>query len=763
MFACVYIPDFPVEAIMRVEPELRERAVAMVEGRPPLLKVVAVNERARQLGVAAGMSQVQAQGYAPSVELRKRTPLQEQAAHAALMDCACAVSPRVHGEAPDTVLLDIDGLERLFGPPTKIAGELAHRVGELGMEANVGVAANVEAAMHAARGFSGITVIPRGREAERLASLPVEVLFDVQTPTLARPKPPSEGGAPDMLDMLDTLERWGVRTFHALALLPEIALSQRLGEAGVRLRKLARGEGSCPLVPTEAPLEFEEAVELEEAIDLLEPLEFVLNRMLEQLCGRLATRSLATHELKLRMELDPQEDICVEHSVISNQHSEESSPPRRHRGAEEIVSSAHRIIGSSGEPNHGFPRIHTDTKPESIRRGSTRIDADCYLETPTHGSGRIGADRTSGIRNRKSGNSNSPQRHRGSEEIVSSAHRIISSSGWPAVEEDPSHFELVLKFPVPMLDVKVFLKLLQLELRARPPQAPVTKIWLRAEPAHPRSTQGGLFLPEAPQPERLEVTLARIAGVVGQKSAVSNQHSAKTNPPRRHGDTEGIGASDHRLSVSSQDTHPSGAKARSSYNHPGTAEAVPFPDMASADCKSEFRNQKLEIGALPVLQTDDALRVGSAEVLDTHRPDTFRMKRFSPAQQVTKRKHPPLHRGPEGSEKPNHGFSPISTDERQLTAFGIRPAGATLALRRFRPPVAARVWMENGVPVRMDAGKEHAGEIVWASGPWCASGEWWSERQWSRDAWEVAVAGETVTVYRIYREREEWRVEGEYD
>src|SRR5689334_19171058 len=99
MFACVYIPDFPVEAIVRAEPELREQPVAVVEGRPPLLKVLAVNERARQFGIEVGMTQVQARGYAPSLQLRKRAPLQEQAAAAALIDCACAISPRVFGEA----------------------------------------------------------------------------------------------------------------------------------------------------------------------------------------------------------------------------------------------------------------------------------------------------------------------------------------------------------------------------------------------------------------------------------------------------------------------------------------------------------------------------------------------------------------------------------------------------------------------------------------------------------------------------------------
>ncbi len=62
LFAAIYVPDFPVEAMVRAEPELREQAVAVVEGTPPLGHVVAVNERAAQAGVEPGMTRLQAEG-----------------------------------------------------------------------------------------------------------------------------------------------------------------------------------------------------------------------------------------------------------------------------------------------------------------------------------------------------------------------------------------------------------------------------------------------------------------------------------------------------------------------------------------------------------------------------------------------------------------------------------------------------------------------------------------------------------------------------
>src|SRR5438046_9842376 len=77
-------------------------------------------------------------------------------------------------------------------------------------------------------------------------------------------------------------------------------------------------------------------------------------------------------------------------------------------------------------------------------------------------------------------------------------------------------FHRTLRLPVPLLDEKIFLKLLQLDLNAHPPGAPIIKIQLSAEPAGPRAAQNGLFLPPSPEPEKLELTMERIAGLVGE-------------------------------------------------------------------------------------------------------------------------------------------------------------------------------------------------------------------------------------------------------
>ncbi len=211
MFACIYIPDFPVAAIVRAEPLLRDHAVAVLEGKPPQARVVALNEKARLLGMEIGMTKLQAAIFAaaeedavaakidpkkkvPQIELasrrakaqpkpiaatlRQRSPAQEESSHAALLDVAHAFTPRVEDTHPDRLLLDLDGLERLYGSATTMARELASRVSTVGLECNIGVAANPDAAMHAACGFSGITVIPAGEETRRLGVLPITVLLN---------------------------------------------------------------------------------------------------------------------------------------------------------------------------------------------------------------------------------------------------------------------------------------------------------------------------------------------------------------------------------------------------------------------------------------------------------------------------------------------------------------------------------------------------------------------------------------------------------
>jgi protein ImuB len=338
-YACLYIPNFEVHAALRGEPGFRSQ---------------------------------------PTAVSARRSPAEEESAHAALIDLGFSFSPRLEDAAAGTIILDLAGFEHLLGLPREIAARMAQRASELGLRTHVAIASNPEAALHAARGFTGITLIAPGEEREKLGCLPLEVL-----------QPSAE--------ILETLHRWGVHHLKALASLPTAQLSERLGQEGVRLQTLARGAALRPLVPTEARLEFEERMELEDPIEQLESLAFALGLLLNRLCGRLAVRALSAHELLLDLKLE--------------------APLRE-----------------------------------------DQVDPD-----PTK-----------------------------------------------------ARYEARLRLPVPTQSSKTLLKLLHIHLCASPPGAAVIEITIRAEAAKPRVAQGGLFLPASPDPDKLEITLARVTRTVGE-------------------------------------------------------------------------------------------------------------------------------------------------------------------------------------------------------------------------------------------------------
>jgi protein ImuB len=487
-FAAISIPNFTFQAIVRCEPELRMHPVAVIEGQPPTYYVVAINRLAEKSGVAIGMTKANAEQF-PHVQIRSRSHTQEDTAHHALLDAAWSISSRVEDAASDTLLLDLSGLARLFGTMEEIAHRILARTSELGMDAHVAVSANVETARVVARAVPGITVVPDGQERLFLETLPVEMLS------------PSA-------QLAGILESWGVATGKALASLPVLSLSECVGQEGVHLHALANGKGNRPLLITQPSDCFEEGLELEDAVDNLEPLSFLLGRLLQQLCARTSARALGIAAIHVTFELQP-----------AFESSFDSSP------------TSHNI----------------------------------QLPSKT--------------------------------------------------------FSCTLKLPVPSQNPTLLLKLLRLRLQSKPPGAPVKKIHMMAEPGRSRATQNGLFVPASPDPQKLELTIARIAAVVGENN------------------------------------------------------------------------------------------VGSPQLLDTHRPDAFHMRKFS----VTSTYLP---------------TAPHSVREVN--------SGSHAGFRVFRPALPVWVQLQGKCPTHIGF-QGMLGNVIRASGPWRTSGDWWEEQSWQEDAWDLEI------------------------
>jgi protein ImuB len=458
-----------------------------------------------------------------------------------LVELAFTFSPLVEQTSADTIVLDVEGQDLLFGemavPPndesnvmSNIANAIVQRANHLHLTVNVAMSANADAAIHAARSFKGVTIIDAGDELLHLGVLSIKKL-DYSLAAVEEKRAE---------EFHETFALWGVRTFGDLAKLPLPGVAERLGQEGVCLQKLAQGNSDRRLNLVRPPVGFEQSLELEHPVTELEPLSFILSRLLNQLCANLNEYAVATNELRLQLVTEP------------------------------------RAVASG-------PATASDRK------------------TQLH--------------------------------------------------------ERTITLPVPMRDSKTLLRLVLFDIEAHPPVAPIIKIAIRAEPVKPRASQTGLFVPLAPEPEKLEITLARLAKLVGPEN------------------------------------------------------------------------------------------VGSPELLDTHRPDAFRVKRF------------------------------ILTATRKKTRFNpqsaIRNSQCVMGFRVFRPPWHAEVQTIRGQPTRIsaraDSSRKVSGKIVCASGPWRASGDWWRADVWARDEWDVAVVDpaspEQEVLCRIYRDlsSEQWFVSGIYD
>ncbi len=219
-----------------------------------------------------------------------------------LAEFAYGFSPIVEESGGRTVVIDAEGCELLFGSAYQLATDIARLAKEprtnSGLEGpvNVALAANPDAAIHAATRLKGVTYIAEGEESTCLGEFPIEALeFSLVN---------VEKKLAD--EIFETLRLWGLRTFRDFSLLPVAGVSERLGQEGVRLQQLAAGKTERHLkVKQPAPV-FAHSIDLDHALHELEPLSFVFARLLNQLCATLNAYALATNELKLGMQLTDQ-------------------------------------------------------------------------------------------------------------------------------------------------------------------------------------------------------------------------------------------------------------------------------------------------------------------------------------------------------------------------------------------------------------------------------------------------------------------------
>ncbi|MDR7607614.1 MAG: DNA polymerase Y family protein, partial [Armatimonadota bacterium] len=205
--ACVSLPAFPLQVLLRHHPEWKGYPAAVAEEDRPRARLVWVNDEARRAGVFPGLAYATALALLPTLRVGVVT-LQEVGREVeAVAEGLYRHSPRVErADPPGTFWLDASGLELLHPSLEGWAASLRGELARAGWEATVVVGFSRFGTYAVARACRGVKVFPSPEE-EYTAAGRVR-LWELELDP--------EG--------VEALEKLGVRTVQDLRALPEVGL-----------------------------------------------------------------------------------------------------------------------------------------------------------------------------------------------------------------------------------------------------------------------------------------------------------------------------------------------------------------------------------------------------------------------------------------------------------------------------------------------------------------------------------------------------------
>jgi len=219
-------------------------------------------------------------------------------------------SPKVEVHGDNLVVLDTTGITDRVGNSRELGATLRRVAADRRLYLRIAVASTRSAALLVVQARSGLTVVEPGQEAAVLASLPLDVLRTlarrqargVTGPARRRVPVAGAGLAIPAFALLSTVRRWGVRTLGDLAHQSSATLLERLGPGGLALQRFARGEDDASWAAS-ADQRVESTLRLETPVEGLDPLSFVLSRVFETLCARLAQASAGASVVQVQLKL----------------------------------------------------------------------------------------------------------------------------------------------------------------------------------------------------------------------------------------------------------------------------------------------------------------------------------------------------------------------------------------------------------------------------------------------------------------------------
>ena len=107
MYAVIHLPQFALQAALRLSPELWGQPVALVDPARTTPVVLETTPPARDAGVERGQTATQALARCTDILIRHRAPARESATTDVLLQCAYGFSPHLESTGPGLCTLDL--------------------------------------------------------------------------------------------------------------------------------------------------------------------------------------------------------------------------------------------------------------------------------------------------------------------------------------------------------------------------------------------------------------------------------------------------------------------------------------------------------------------------------------------------------------------------------------------------------------------------------------------------------------------------------
>jgi len=289
LWACLHIPDFSLQLLLRAAPSAAPVIVSTGGNQPTVLSC---DTEARSRGIAPGMKVSAAIALAPDLVEHHRDASGERRALERLAGWAGQFTSMVSLSPPDALLLEVEGSLRLLGGLGQIMLQLAGGSSEIGYTAAIAVAPTPTAARLLARAGVQSTVTDIAGLESALAGLPLALL-----------EQPAE--------TVRMLSLAGVHTVGACLALPRDGLARRFGQS--LLDELDRALGRLP-DPRESytpPSRYRARLALPAPVYETEPLLFAARRLILELAGFLRMKQAGITRLKLTLHHEDRQPTVV--------------------------------------------------------------------------------------------------------------------------------------------------------------------------------------------------------------------------------------------------------------------------------------------------------------------------------------------------------------------------------------------------------------------------------------------------------------------